>query len=57
LQIPSAMLKKAQKGTQAAAARKEAVEEEYCWWKIIRFVDVDSKLKKLLGEQAAFRSV
>jgi hypothetical protein len=29
LQIPSAILKKAQKGTQAAAAQKEAVEEEY----------------------------
>jgi hypothetical protein len=30
LQIPSAILKKAQKGTQAVAACKEAVEEEYC---------------------------
>jgi superfamily II DNA helicase RecQ len=57
LQILSAMSKKARKGTQAAAARKEAVEEKYCWWKIIQLVDVDSKLKKLLGEEAAFRSV
>jgi hypothetical protein len=57
LQILSAMLKKARKGTQAAAARKEAVEEEYRWWKIMRLVDVDSELKKLLGEQAVFRSV
>jgi superfamily II DNA helicase RecQ len=57
LQIPSAMLKKARKGTQAAAARKEAVEEEYRRWKMMRLVDVDGELKKLLGEQAVFRSV
>ena len=57
LQIPSAMSKKARKGTQAAAARKEAVEEAYRRWKMMRFVDVDSELKKLLGEEAAFRSV
>jgi superfamily II DNA helicase RecQ len=57
LQIPSAMSKKARKGTQAAAARKEAVEEEYRRWKMMRLVDVDGELKKLLGEEAAFRSV
>jgi superfamily II DNA helicase RecQ len=57
LQIPSAMLGRPQKGTQAAAVRREAVEEEYRRWKMMRLVDVDSELKRLLGEQAAFRSV
>jgi superfamily II DNA helicase RecQ len=51
------MSKTARKGTQAAAARKEAVEEEYRRWKMMRLVDVDGELKKLLGEQATFRSV
>jgi hypothetical protein len=57
LQMPSVMGKKARKGTQAATARKEAVEEEYRRWKMMRLVDVDSELRKLLGHQAAFRSV
>jgi superfamily II DNA helicase RecQ len=57
LQIPSAMSKKARKGTQAAADRKEAMEEEYRRWKMMRSVDVDGELKKLLGDEAAFRSV
>ena len=57
LQIPSAVSKKPRRGTQAAAARREAVEEEYRRWKMMRLVDVDSELKTLLGEQAAFRSV
>jgi hypothetical protein len=57
LQIPSAILKKARKETQAVAARKEAVEEKYRRWKIMQLVDVDSELKKLLEEEAAFYSV
>jgi hypothetical protein len=57
LQILSAMLKKVWKRTQVAVARKEAVEEEYCWWKMMWLVDVDSELKKLLGEEAVFCSV
>jgi superfamily II DNA helicase RecQ len=57
LQIPSVILKKLRKGTQAAAVRREAVEEEYRHWKMMRLVDVDSELKRLLSKQAAFRSV
>jgi superfamily II DNA helicase RecQ len=57
LQIPSVMLKKPHKGTQAAAVRREAVKEEYRHWKIMQLVNADSKLKRLLGKQAAFRSV
>jgi superfamily II DNA helicase RecQ len=57
LQIPSVMEKKPRRGTQAAVARKEAIEEEYRRWKMMRLVDVNSELKRLLGEQATFRSV
>jgi superfamily II DNA helicase RecQ len=57
LQIPSAMEKKPRKGTQAAAARKEAIAEEYRRWKMMRMVDIDSELQRLLGEGARFRSV
>jgi hypothetical protein len=57
LQIPSVMLKKPRKGTQAAAVRREAVKEEYCCWKMMRLVDADSELKRLLGKQAVFCSV
>jgi superfamily II DNA helicase RecQ len=57
LQIPSVMSQKPRKGTQAAAVRREAVKEEYRRWKMMRLVNVDSELKRLLGEQAAFRSV
>jgi hypothetical protein len=57
LQIPSVMSKKPRKGTQAAAVRREAVEEKYRPWNMMQLVDVDSELKRLLGEQAAFRSV
>jgi superfamily II DNA helicase RecQ len=51
------MSKKLRKGTQAAAVRREAVKEEYRCWKIMQLVNVDSKLKRLLGKQAAFCSV
>ncbi|KAL5371306.1 hypothetical protein DPSP01_014356 [Paraphaeosphaeria sporulosa] len=57
LQLPSAVSKKPRRGTHAAAVRREAVEEEYRRWKLMRLVDVDSELKTLLGERAAFRSV
>ncbi|KAH6132289.1 hypothetical protein HBI68_255650 [Parastagonospora nodorum] len=57
LQMPSALQKKPARGTGAAAARKEAVEEEYRRWRLMRLVDADSELKRLLGEEARFRSV
>jgi superfamily II DNA helicase RecQ len=57
LQIPSVIAKKARKGTQAAATRREAVEEEYRRWKRMRLVDVDAELRKLIGDGATFRSV
>jgi superfamily II DNA/RNA helicase len=57
LQMPSAVGKKAQKGTQAAATRREAIEEEYRRWKRMRFVDMDAELRKLVGKEATFRSV
>ncbi|KAH5737485.1 hypothetical protein HBI18_067960 [Parastagonospora nodorum] len=57
LQIPSALQKKPARGTGAAAARKEAIEEEYRRWRLMRLVDADSVLKRLLGEEAQFRSV
>jgi len=57
LQIPSVMAKKARKGTQAAATRQEAVEEEYRRWKMMRLVDVDAELHKVVGDGATFRSV
>jgi superfamily II DNA helicase RecQ len=57
LQLPSALAKKARRGTQAAMARKEAAEEEFRRWRRMRLVDVDGELKRLLGEQATFRSV
>lgn len=57
LQFLSTMALKPRRGTQAATTRKEAIEEEYRRWKIMRLVDVDAELKSLLGEQAVFRSV
>lgn len=57
LQIGSALKEKPGRGTGAAAARKEAVEEEHRRWRLMRRVDADRELKRLLGEEAAFRSV
>lgn len=45
------------KRLRTRAARKEAIEEEYRRWKMMRQVDIDGQLRKLMGEQAAFRSV
>ncbi|KAF2647108.1 hypothetical protein K491DRAFT_723705 [Lophiostoma macrostomum CBS 122681] len=57
LQLPSAMEAKPKRGTRAAAARKEATEEEYRRWKMMRHVDVGEELRRMVGEQAQFRSV
>jgi hypothetical protein len=57
LQMTSAIAEKPVKGTQAAATRQEAREEERRRWKMMRRVDVKSELQRLLGEKAAFRSV
>jgi superfamily II DNA helicase RecQ len=51
------MAKRTRKGTQTAATRREAVEEEYRRWKMMRLVDVDAELRNLVGEGATFRSV
>ena len=42
---------------QAVAARREAREEEFQRWWMMRQVDVRQELKKLVGEQAEFRSI
>jgi superfamily II DNA helicase RecQ len=57
LQVPSAMEAKPKRGTRAAAARKEATEEEYRRWKMMRHVDVEEELRRMVGGQAQFRSV
>jgi len=55
--MQSGLEMKAKKGTRAAAGRKEAMEEEYRRWKMMRQVDIDEELRRLVGEQAQFRSV
>jgi hypothetical protein len=57
LQLPSAIEKKPGRGTAARAARKEALQEERGRWRKLRLVDLDRKLKQLLGPTAEFRSV
>ncbi|KAH5708161.1 hypothetical protein HBI18_241080 [Parastagonospora nodorum] len=57
LQIASALQRQPARGTGAAAARTESVEEEYQRWRLMRLVDADNELKRLLGEEAQFRSV
>ncbi|KAJ6194071.1 hypothetical protein J3E72DRAFT_199128, partial [Bipolaris maydis] len=46
-----------QRSPLAVKARREALEEEYRRWKMMRLVDVDSELQRLLGCAAQFRSV
>ncbi|KAL6154871.1 hypothetical protein ACJQWK_00892 [Exserohilum turcicum] len=60
LELPSAQEKKLrllQQSPLAVKARREALEEEYRRWKMMRLVDVDSELQRLLGCNAQFRSV
>ena len=57
LQMPSAMAMQPAKGTRAAASRKEAKEEEFRRWRLMRQVDLEQELKRLVGEGAQFRSV
>ncbi|KAL6149848.1 hypothetical protein ACJQWK_02984 [Exserohilum turcicum] len=60
LELPSAQEKKTkllQRSPLAVKARREALEEEYRRWKMMRLVDVDGELQRLLGCKAQFRSV
>ncbi|USP79366.1 hypothetical protein yc1106_06640 [Curvularia clavata] len=60
LELPSVQEKKLQllqRSPLAVKARREALEEEYRRWKMMRLVDVDSELQRLLGCNAQFRSV
>ncbi|KAI1676246.1 Superfamily II DNA helicase [Pyrenophora tritici-repentis] len=60
LELPSAQEKKLlplQRSPLVVKARREALEEEYRRWKMMRLVDVDSELQRLVGCNAQFRSV
>lgn len=45
------------KGTRAAEARKEAMEEEFWRWKKMREIDIQGQLEKLVGQGATFRGM
>ncbi|KAF1922313.1 P-loop containing nucleoside triphosphate hydrolase protein, partial [Didymella exigua CBS 183.55] len=57
LQFSSTLKTPPAKGTQAAEARKEAVEEQFRRWKQMRRVDVQAALERLQGKGATFRSL
>ena len=48
---------RAKKGTRAAQARREAIEEEIRRWRRMRLVDVQEQLEALIGKGAQFRDV
>jgi superfamily II DNA helicase RecQ len=45
------------KGTRAAEARREAIEEGFRRWREMRAVDIQCQLESLVGRGARFRSV
>lgn len=49
LVFPSALETPPKRGTWAAAAIKEATEEEFRRWKRMQLVDVDAQLRVLVG--------
>lgn len=53
----SALEMQPKKGTRAAEVRKEAIEEEFRRWRVMRAVDVQGQLEGLVGKGAEFRSV
>lgn len=57
LQLPSTMEAPAEKGSYAEVARKEARREELRRWKLLRLVDVEVELRKVVGPKATFRGV
>ncbi|KAF1925609.1 P-loop containing nucleoside triphosphate hydrolase protein, partial [Didymella exigua CBS 183.55] len=57
LQFSSTLKTPPAKGTRAAEARKEAVEEQFRRWKQMRRVDVQAALERLQGKGSTFRSV
>ncbi|KAG9191444.1 hypothetical protein G6011_09532 [Alternaria panax] len=57
LLFKSALEMHPKKGTRAAEARKEAVEEEFRRWRKMRAVDTQRQLESLVGAGARFRSV
>ena len=57
MQFSSTLKARPKKGTRARAMREEAREDERRRWRMLKEVDVEAELTRLVGKQAQFRSV